>query len=200
LQLNENTIWAGSPYRNDNPAARAALPRVRALIFEGRHAEAQQLAGETFFTGKNGMPYQPAGSLVLSFPGHEAYTDYRRELDLERAVATTRYTAHGTTFTREVIASAPDEVIAVRLTADRPGQLTFDATLPSPQEATVRAQGRRLVLSGKTSDHEGIPGRVRFQAIAEVDAEGGTVQATDTSLSVRGADAATIYVSVATNF
>src|SRR5690606_2178879 len=95
LQLNENTVWAGGPYRNDNPEAREALPRVRALIFAGRHQEAQQLAGETFFSGKHGMMYQPVGSLVLAFPGHESYSDYRRELDLERALATTTYTVQG---------------------------------------------------------------------------------------------------------
>jgi alpha-L-fucosidase 2 len=201
LQLNESTVWAGSPYRNDNPAALEALPRVRALIFEDRHAEAQQLAGETFFSGRNGMPYQPVGSLILSFPGHEPHSDYYRELDLERAVVTTRYTARETTFRREVIASAPDEIVAIRLTADRPGQITFEATLPSPQEATVQTRrGNQLVLTGRTSDHEGVPGEVRFQAIVSVVAEGGSLSATDTSLSVNGADAATIYVSIATNF
>lgn len=201
LQLNENTVWAGSPYRNDNPAAREALPRVRELVFDERHAEAQQLAGETFFAARYGMMYQPVGSLVLSFPGHDTYTRYRRELDLERAVATTSYSAQGTMFRREVIASAPDEIIAVRLTADRPGQITFDASLPSPQASTVRTRdGHQLVLTGKTSDHEGVPGKVRFQAIVDVHAESGTVSATDTSLSVRRADAATIYVSIASNF
>src|SRR5690554_6561062 len=81
LQLNENTVWAGSPHRNDNPAALEALPRVRELIFQDRHAEAQQLAGETFFSGIHGMMYQPVGSLVLAFQGHEEFDDYRRELD-----------------------------------------------------------------------------------------------------------------------
>src|SRR5690606_38201878 len=89
----------------------------------------------------------------------------------------------------------------MRLTADRPGQITFDATLPSPQDATVRTENdRRLLLEGRTSDHEGVPGKVRFQAIVEIRTEGGTTSATDSSLSVVGADAVTIYVSIATNF
>lgn len=201
LQLNENTVWAGSPYRNDSPAAWEALPRVRALIFEGNHAQAQQLVSETFFSGKSGMMYQPVGNLLLSFPGHDSYEHYRRELDLERAVATTTYTVDGTAFRREVIASAPDEIIAMRLTADQPGQITFAASLFSPQESTVQTRGdNRLVLTGRTGDHEGVPGRVRFQAIVDIRTEGGTVSATDTSLSVRGADSATIYVSIASNF
>ena len=201
LQLNENTVWAGSPYRNDNPAAREALATVRALIFAGYHAEAQQLADETFFSGPNGMPYQPVGSLSLSFPGHEAFTDYRRELDLSQAVTTTTYSVDGTTFKREIFASAPDDVIAVRLTADRPGQISFEATLPTPQEATVRTDGdNRLILSGQTGDHEGVTGQVRFQAIAEITAEGGALSSTGTSLSVRGADSATIYISIGSNF
>ncbi len=201
LQLNENTVWAGSPHRNDNPAALEALPRVRELMFQGRHAEAQQLAGETFFSGIHGMMYQPVGSLVLAFPGHEEFDNYRRELDLEQAVATTRYTVAGVTFQREVIASAPDDVIAMRMTADQPGRITFDATLPSPQNASLRTEnGQRLVLTGTSSDHEGVPGKVRFQAIVEIRAEGGTTTSTDSSLSVIGADAATIYISIGTNF
>src|SRR5690625_189997 len=201
LQLNENTVWAGGPYRNDNPEARQSIAKVRGLIFEGNHAEAQELAGETFFTGKNGMPYQPVGSLVISFPDHESFSGYHRELDLNRAVTTTSYVVDGTTYRREVIASAPDDVIAVRLTADRPGMISFDATLPSPQNATLQTEGNdRLQLSGITGGYEGVPGQVRFHAIAHIAAEGGSQQAAGTAIRVRYADAATIYVSIGTNF
>jgi alpha-L-fucosidase 2 len=201
LQLNENTVWAGSPYRNESPKAHLALSRVREWTFEGRHDEAQQLANETFFSGPHGMPYQPVGSLYLSFAGHESFSDYYRELDLDRAVATTRYVAHGTTFQREVIASAPDDIIAVRLTADRPGQISFGASLPSPQQTSITTEGTsRLILSGTTSEHEGVPGKVRFEAIVQIDSDGGVVTSDGTRLSVGGADAATIYISIATNF
>ena len=87
LQLNEETIWAGSPYRNENEKALHALPEARKLIFEGKTKEADQLVNETFFTRTHGMPYQTAGSVILDFPGHENYQDYYRELDINKAVA-----------------------------------------------------------------------------------------------------------------
>lgn len=199
LYLNESTVWAGSPYRNASPAAREALPTVRQLLFAGRHAEAQELVDRTFYSGVNGMMYQPVGSLHLAFPGHEAYESYERELSLTRAVARTTYTAGGVEFVRTAFASAPAQAIVVRLTADAPGRIAFTAALTSPQRASVRAEADELVLAGRTSDHEGIPGEVRLQSVVKVVAEGGTLRATDTTLVVEGADAATVYVSIATN-
>lgn len=200
IQLNENTVWAGSPYRNDSPAARRALPKVRELIFEGKHAEAQDLAGKTFFSGPHGMPYQPVGDLVLSFPGHEGYRDYYRDLNLETAVATTQYTVNDVDYIRKVFVSAPDQVIVLRLTASRPGSITFAASMQSPQQSTVITQKRALILTGRTGDHEGVPGRVRFQSITDFEVEGGMVSTTDSTLQVRNADEVTIRISIASNF
>jgi alpha-L-fucosidase 2 len=200
IQLNEDTVWAGSPYRNDSPDARAALPKIRELIFKGEHAQAQKLAGGTFFNGPHGMMYQPVGDLVLSFPGHEDYQDYYRELNLETAVATTRYSVGGVEYIREVFASAPDQVIVVRLSASRPGSIGFTASLASPQRSTVSSRENKLILSGKTGDHEGVPGKVRFRAIAHFEAEGGSVSAENSTVNVSGADTVTIRISIATNF
>ena len=88
LQLNDETMWGGSPYRNDKPEALESLPQVRELIFAGKNMEAQNLIQENFYAGKHGMPYQTIGSLIIETPGHEKVTDYYRDLDLERAVAT----------------------------------------------------------------------------------------------------------------
>lgn len=200
IQLNENTVWAGSPYRNDSPAAREALPKVRELIFAGKHKQAQQLAGETFFSGPYGMPYQPVGDLVLSFSGHEKIQEYYRDLNLKTAVATTRYSVDDVEYTRKVFASAPDEVIVVRLTASQPGSITFSAAMESPQQSTIATQNNELILSGKTGDHEGVPGKVRFQSIADIEAKGGTVSAVDSTVEVSNADEVTIRISMATNF
>jgi len=132
LQLNEETVWGGSPYRNDNPNALAALPKVRNLIFEGQYEEARLLMESEFRTRHNGMPYQTVGSLMLHFPGHETVTDYYRELDLARAVAITRYKVNGTTYTREVFSSFTDNVIIVHLTADKPKAITFKLEYKTP--------------------------------------------------------------------
>lgn len=200
IQLNEDTVWAGSPYRNDSPDARAALPKVRELIFKGEHARAQKLAGETFFKGPHGMMYQPVGDLVLSFPGHETYRDYYRELNLQTAVAVTRYSVDGVAYTRELFASAPDQVIVVRLSASRPGSIGFTASLESPQQATVLSRANELILSGKTGDHEGVPGKIRFQTIARFEAAGGSVSAENATVKVSGADTVTVRISIASNF
>ncbi|MFD2936246.1 glycoside hydrolase family 95 protein [Spirosoma flavum] len=201
IKLNEVTVWSGGPNRNDNPDALAALPTIRQLIFDGKQAEAQKLA-ETKIQSKkiNGMKYQPVGTLRLNFPNHQTYTKYYRDLDIERAIATTAYTVDGVRYTRQVIASAPDQVIVVRLTADKPGKLSFTAFMNSPQQTQRTIEGKdKLVLTGITSDHEGVKGQVRFNAHIRVLPEGGQTSKTDTSVVVIGANAATLYVSIATN-
>jgi alpha-L-fucosidase 2 len=106
IQLNENTVWAGSPYRNDNPDAKEALPEVRRLIFEGKYKEAQDLINQKFISKiSNGMPYQTVGNLRLLFPGHENYTGYYRELDIEKAVASSSYIINGTKYKTTIFSS-----------------------------------------------------------------------------------------------
>lgn len=107
LQLNEETLWGGGPYRNDNPKALESLAEVRNLIFSGKTMDAQNLIDQTFYTGRNGMPYQTIGSLIIEAPGHEKAKNYYRDLDLERAVATTRYQVDGVNFQREVLPLFP---------------------------------------------------------------------------------------------
>ncbi|GAB3318596.1 glycoside hydrolase family 95 protein [Larkinella ripae] len=202
IKLNEASVWSGGPNRNDNPDALAALPTIRQLIFDGKHAEAQKLAAEKIESKKaQGMLFQPVGTLNLAFPGHQTGTDYYRELDLEKAVTTTTYTVDGVKYTRQVLASVPDQVIAVRLTASQPGKLTFAAFLTSPQKAERTTEGpNKLVLTGITSDHEGVRGQVRFNAHVRLLPEGGKLSKTDTSVVLTGASAATLYVSIGTNF
>jgi alpha-L-fucosidase 2 len=203
IQLNEHTLWSGGPNRNDNPDALAALPEIRKLIFDGRQKEAEKLANKAIITKKShGQMFQPLGELRLNFPGHESYTNYYRELDIERAVAKTTYQADGVNYTREVLASFPDRVIVIRLTADKPGRLAFDASYASLHlnKATKIVGSNDLTITGTASDHEGVKGVVRFEGITRIKTEGGNVSANDTALIVKGANAATIYISIATNF
>jgi alpha-L-fucosidase 2 len=200
LQLNEETFWAGSPYRNENPDALAALPEVRRLIFEGRNMEAQELAGARFFSASHGMPYQTIGSLHLHFPGHADYSDYYRELDIEHAVATTRYRANGVDYTRQTFASLTDHVILMRLTASQPGALSFAADYTSPLEHTVKAREGKLILTGKGAGHETVPGKLRVENQVCVKATDGKVTLSNGQILVRGATSAILYISAATNF
>ena len=121
LQLNEGTLWAGGPYDPVNPQAKEALPKVRELVNTGNYRDAAQLISAQVMAKPLGqMPYQTVGSLFLTFTGGTNAADYRRELDLGTATATTSFTSDGVRYTREAFANAPDNVIVLRLTADKP--------------------------------------------------------------------------------
>ena len=201
IKLNESTVWSGGPNRNDNPKALAALPEVRRLIFEGKYAEADKLASANIPSHINGMNYQLVGNLNLRFPGHDVYSDYYRELDIETAVTKSSYTVNGVKFTREVFASFPDQVIVVRLAASKAGQLTFSADIQSLQKSVVTTENNgELVLSGISGDKDGVKGAVKFTSIVKVKPEGGRMEAVDGKVNVTGANAATLYISIGTNF
>lgn len=203
LQLNEHTVWSGSPNRNDNPAALANLAEIRRLIFEGKQKEAERLANEYIITKKShGQMFQPVGNLELQFSGHDNFTNYRRELDLERAVATASYQVNGITYTRQVLASFPDRVVVMHLSASQRGSISFSATYTTPQPNAVisTTPANDLVIAGTTMDHEGVEGKVKFKGITRIRLKGGSLTKTDSSVVVTNADEATIYVSIATNF
>jgi alpha-L-fucosidase 2 len=202
IQLNENTVWAGQPNRNDNPDAKEALPEVRKLIFEGKYKEAQDLVNQKFISKtSHGMPYQTVGNLKLFFPGHENYAAYYRELDIEKAIETSRYNLNGINFNSTVFSSFPDQVIILRISADKPGSVTFSATVDRPSKVNVSTkENNELILSGTTSDFETVKGNVQFEAKIKILTTGGSVSADETALNVNNADVATIYISIATNF
>ena len=178
IQLNESSVWSGGPNRNDNPDALAALPEIRKLIFEGRFQEASKMAADNIQSKKNhGMKYQPVGDLELSFPGHDSanVTNYYRELDLEKALTKVSYTVNGVTFTREVFSSFSDDVIVIHIWADKPSNLTFKIGATSPHkisDVTVKP-GNLLVISGKTSDHEGVKSSINFTSLIKAIPIGG---------------------------
>jgi alpha-L-fucosidase 2 len=223
IKLNESSVWSGGPNRNDSETSLEALPEVRKLIFEGKNKEAALLATQKIRSSKiNGMMFQPVGNLNIEFPGHDQYTNYHRELDLQRAIATTTYTVNGTQFKREVFASIPDQVIVMRLTADKPASLSFTAAMVTgmrlsendrPLNITGLIDGKaipghhsttkgkdELVLSGISSDKDGVKSKIKFQSLVKFKAEGGKVTSSDSTVTIAGANTVTIYISVATNF
>ena len=204
IQLNENTVWAGGPNRNDNPNAKDALPIVRQLIFDGKYKEAQDLVNERIISKKShGMSYQTAGNLKLTFPGHENYTDYYRELDLAKAMVSSSYQVDGVKYETKMFSSFPDQVIIAKIKADKSGAVNFSALMdrPSPSVVTVSTNEKNeLIMSGITSDQEGIKGAVKFEAKVKIITDGGSVSATDSSLNVSNANVVTIYISIASSF
>lgn len=200
LQLNEETFWAGGPYCNDNPEAAGNLNEIRNLVFSGKSMEAQRLIQQTFYTGKNGMPYQTIGSLIVEYSGHENATDYYRDLDLERAVATTRYKVDGVEYKREIFSSFTDDVVIMRLTCNQPNKLTFKIGYESPLNGDISCKDRKLILKGKGQNHEGVEGVVQVETQTQVHIKDGKLKCDEQNIIVEGATAATLYISAATNF
>ncbi|HEV2211553.1 MAG TPA: glycoside hydrolase family 95 protein [Verrucomicrobiae bacterium] len=202
LQLNEDTLWAGGPYDQVNPQAKAALPEVRRLVFEGKYAEAARLISAKVMSKPLGqMPYETAGDLLLTTPEVDSVEDYRRQLNLDTAVASVAYTAKGTRFLREAFASAADHVIVVHLTANKQRALSFTASLDTPQKASIETEsGNTLVMRGVNGSSEGIHGALKFEVRVRVLADGGTITSTSNTVMVADADSATLLIAAATSY
>ncbi|MDR0988044.1 MAG: glycoside hydrolase family 95 protein, partial [Prevotellaceae bacterium] len=205
LQLNEETLWAGQPNSNVRPDAAPYIDQVRQLVFAGKYLEAQTLATEKIMPSNvtnSGMPYQTFGSLYVAFPAaHARYTDYYRELSLDSARTLVTYRVDGVTYRRETIASFTNQVVMMKLTASRPGMISFSASMATPhQDPLIATEASCVTLSGMGSNHEGVKGKVAFQGRLTATRQGGEMECRDGVLTVEGANEAVIYVSIATNF
>lgn len=215
ISLNEDTYWTGGPYSTTVKGGVEALPEIRRLIFEGDLVPAHKLFGRSLM----GYPveqqkYQSLGMLVLKLDGvaaGDAVEDYRNELDLDTAIATTTYRRSGVRFRREVFVTPVDQVIVVRLTADRPGQISFSAQLRGDRNQAhsnyatdyFRMDGEGadgLVVRGKSADYLGVAGRLRYEARLRAFPRDGRMQVAGDTLVVRGADEVLLLVAAATNF
>ena len=211
IQFNEETLWSGGPYDPVQEGAHAGLPEIQRLLFEGEFAKAHDLFGRTMMgVPYEQMKYQPFGDLYLHIPGHEDATGYRRELDLDTGIARTTYVVDGVTYTRDVYASAVDQVIVVHLTASEPGAITFSADMHGVRNTAHSNYGtgyfqmdavapNQLKLTGKSSDYLGIEGQMRYEARVDARSNGGSIRADYRTLYVDGANSATLVIAAATN-
>jgi alpha-L-fucosidase 2 len=219
LQLNEDTLWSGAPKDWNDPHASEYLPEVRRLVMvEQKYHEADQLCKK--MQGPYNDSYVPVGNLDLKFAGTaDGITDaqdYRRELDLDSAVAGVSYAARGVKFTREVFSSAVDQVITVRLTSDKPGQISFRTSLNSPVRSSSKiVESGLLRLSGKAPSHvdpnykpsenpviyDDAEGHgMHFECWLRVISEGGTVEPDGDGLQVSEASAVTLLIAAGTGY
>lgn len=206
IQLNEETFWSGSPHNNDSQESLEYLPQVRQLIFDGKEREAHKLMDEHFVKGPHGMRYLPLVSLKLKL-GHNDVTGYERALNLGDAIATTSYIYNGVRYQRTVFASQADNVIVVRLTADKKNALAFGLNFNSLLPSSVHTQPvsipsgvrHQIVASVKNVEQEGIPACLEAECRVEVVTDG---QVTDLHEGLRVDDATTavLYITAATNF
>ncbi|NLH41751.1 MAG: glycoside hydrolase family 95 protein [Planctomycetes bacterium] len=212
LQLNEVSLWSGSPQDADNPEALAAMHEIRKLIFAGRYAEANKLASKTLICKGRGSgsgagakvpygSYQTLGDLSLTFQGLEGADNYSRRLDLDAAVATVGFRRGDATFTREVFSSAVDQVLVVRLSCDRPGQISFTASLKRPERFTTGVDGGNgLIMTGQMDDGKNGTSGIRYVARLRASTEGGKTTVSGDSLRIEGADAVTLFLAAGTDY
>jgi alpha-L-fucosidase 2 len=202
LQLNEESVWAGPPVPEPRSGVAHIVREARQAWFEGDYDRCHTLLRGIMSPRISPRSHQTLGDLRLRFPLNGEVTEYRRALDLDAAVVTTRFTAGGVTYTREVLASAPDQVLAVRLTSEPAGHLTFDLGLDRPADATTTVVGRdALVLTGQ-AQHGGKHLGTRFAARVRVriDDGPGQISAGEGALRVEGAGAVTLLVAGSTDY
>jgi alpha-L-fucosidase 2 len=212
IQLNEETYWSGGPYSTVVPGGYKVLPQIQKLIFDGEPLRAHKLFGRYLM----GYPveqqkYQALANLHLFFHNEDTVFNYRRSLDLAKGIATVQYSKNGVRYKREIIASHPDQTILIKLSADKPGSISFDAELRGVRNmahsnyATDYFRmddfgGNQLKLTGKSADYLGINGALSYETRIKVIPEGGTVGAEEAKISVKDANTVIIYFVAATNF
>ncbi|SEM29822.1 alpha-L-fucosidase 2 [Chryseobacterium taichungense] len=202
LQLNESTFWSGGPSRNDNPDGPKLLDSIRYYLFNGNYKRAQILADKGL-TAKtlHGSAYQNIGDLTLNFNNLNDVKNYHRELDIEKAVATTTFTSNGIHFKREVFASIPDNVIVIKLSSDKKNALNFTANFNSELKKNARAiDASTLQIDGLSTTLDGVQGQVKFNALAKFVTKSGKTQVSENGISVSNANEVMILISIATNF
>jgi len=201
IQFNESTVWTGEPHDYAHVGASKALPEIRQLLFDGKQKEAEDLATREFMSVPlHQKAYQALGDLLLDFPGvaDAEISGYRRELNLDTAIATVSFVYKGVTYKREILASHPAGVVAVRLSADRPGTVSFTASLKSAHQGSKVA----MLLPEEISMAGGVENSaIRFEARLAVHADGGqrTVDP-EGKITIENANSATLLLTAATNF
>ncbi len=214
LQLNEDTLWSGSPKDFNNSKAKEVLPKVRELIFAGKYIEADQFCREMM--GPFTQSYLPLGDLYLQFYHGEPVRSYQRSLDLKTGTSHVEYKIGDVHYTREMFASFPDQVIAIQLKSSKQGFLSFSANLGSSLRFNTAQDKNQLVLSGTcpehvdpnyySTDHPIIYGDIdtsnamKFEGRLGVNLEDGSIHIDDDGLHVTAATAVTLYFSAATSF
>ena len=200
LQLNEESVWTGQPRWDANPDALKNLPKVRQLLFEGKYREAEKLAQNGIlgsFKRDDASTYQTLGDLTFDFDRLRGVSNYRRELDIEEAVARVKYSSGQVNYLREIFSSAPDQAIVARFTADKDGALTFTVRLSRPgNKAFITATGSEIILKEHVGDGIGVKMEARMRLVAD----GGKVICGGDSIRIEKANSASIFLTAATDY
>ena len=212
IQLNEDTYWSGGPYSTVVKGGYKHLPEVQQLLFDGEPIKAHKLFGRHLMGYPvEQMKYQSMGALHLFYEKDREYSSYKRWLDLSTGITGSSYVIDGVTYTREVLSSHPDQVIAIRLTASKPGMISFEAEMRGSRNVEHSNYGtdyfrmdgegeNELVLRGRSADYLGIESKLLYEGRARIENQGGQLSRDDSRIKIENADAVTIYYVAATNF
>ncbi|HGJ65411.1 TPA: glycoside hydrolase family 95 protein [bacterium] len=208
IQLNEESVWSGGPQDSDNPDALAFLPKIRELLFQNKYEEAQKLTYEKLVCKGDGSHhgagatayfgcYQTLGDLRFFFDHNDEINDYGRELDIDTAIAKVSYRVGDAIFTREIFSSAPDQVLVVRITCNKPNMISFNVSLDREEcYETIAIKPDQLVMKGQLFDGKG----VKYIAKLKVINDGGEVTANNDNIDVKNSNAVTLLLSAGTDF
>jgi alpha-L-fucosidase 2 len=202
LQLNDDTLWSGSPYDPAHKGAFDYLAQARQLVWDGKYTDAAALISDHMMaTPVRQQAYQTIGNVLMTFGVSTMAGGYRRDLDLTTAIAKVTYKQGDTTFTREMFISPVDQVMVIHLTADKPGKIGCDVGFETPQNADDACEGAdTLVLKGVNTGSYGVDGKLTFETRLKVINQGGKLETAPRALRLSGADSATILIATATSF
>lgn len=211
--LNDITLWSGEPVNaNMNPEAYKNIPAIREALKNEDYKLADELQRKV--QGSFSQSYAPLGTLFLKFKGDDGAKNYRRELDISKAVSTVTYEIGEVKFTREYFISYPDQVMVIKLTSSKPGALSFDVNFDSQLKNTVTVAGQVMSAKGyapvkaEPNYRGNKPDAVvfdenrgtRFSTQIRIKSKDGQLISTEKSIGLSGGSEALVYVSIATSF
>ena len=203
LALNESTMWSGQYNENQNkPFGREKMNQLRKLFFEGKLSEGNRIAGDNLHGNQTSFgTHLPIGDLKMQFIYPEGkVTDYRRSLSLDEAVSSVSFNSGGVNYKREYFATNPDNVLVLRLTADKQKSITMNMGLDLMRQADLSVENNQLVFTGKVDFPLHGPGGVCFEGRIAVLADNGEVKMEQSGVSIKEADAVTLIVDVRTDY
>ena len=203
LALNESTMWSGQYNENQNkPFGREKMNQLRKLFFEGKLSEGNRIAGDNLHGNQTSFgTHLPIGDLKMQFIYPEGkVTGYRRSLSLDEAVSSVSFNSGGVNYKREYFATNPDNVLVLRLTADKQKSITMNMGLDLMRQADLSVEDNQLVFTGKVDFPLHGPGGVCFEGRIAVLADNGEVKMEQSGVGIKEADAVTLIVDVRTDY
>jgi len=210
IQLNEESMWSGSPDNSDNPDAHLSLEKIRQLLFDEKYKEATELTNKTQVCRGKGSGYgnganvpfgcfQTLGDLWIDFGKNSNYENYHRELDLNDAVVRVSYLQDGVNYKREIFTSYPNHVMVARFSSDKKGQISFNCTMNRPERYMTYSDNNQLIMSGSLCDGKGGDG-LQYMARLKAVTKGGSVTYNNGKLVVKNADEVILFLAASTDY